>query len=295
MDSEAAVDALQALAHGHRLRVFRILVRWGELGLSAGDLAGALGIAPSSLSFHLARLQRAGLVRTRRDGRRVSYSVDVAGTRELLAFLTDDCCHGHPALCLEPRSTPGGDGAEENAAMTDDQRVYNVLFLCTGNSARSIIAECILNRIGGRRFRGLSAGSHPKGEVHPFALRLLRNLDHDVSGLRSKSWNEFARADAPRLDFVFTVCDAAAAESCPVWPGQPVSAHWGLPDPAAVRGTDAVIAAAFADTYRMLEIRLGIFVNLPMHSLDALSLQRTLDEIGQRTSSPAPEDVRAPA
>ncbi len=156
----------------------------------------------------------------------------------------------------------------------------NVLFLCTGNSARSIIAEAILNREGMGRFRAYSAGSRPKGEVHPFALQLLQRLNHDVSGLRSKSWDEFARPDAPRMDFVFTVCDQAAAEECPFWPGQPMSAHWGVPDPASAEGNDAERHLAFAETYRMLRNRISIFVNLPMATLDQISLQKRLNDIG---------------
>jgi arsenate reductase len=156
----------------------------------------------------------------------------------------------------------------------------NVLFLCTGNSARSIIAEAILNREGMGRFRAYSAGSRPKGEVHPFALQLLQRLNHDVSGLRSKSWDEFARPDAPRMDFVFTVCDQAAAEECPFWPGQPMSAHWGVPDPASAKGNDAERHLAFAETYRMLRNRISIFVNLPMATLDQISLQKRLNDIG---------------
>ena len=158
---------------------------------------------------------------------------------------------------------------------------FNVLFLCTGNSARSIIAECILNREGQGRFRAFSAGSQPKGQVHPFAIDLLRRMNHPVDGLRSKSWDEFATPDAPQLDFVFTVCDNAASEVCPIWPGQPMTAHWGIPDPAAVEGPDTIRHLAFADCYRMLSNRIGIFVNLPMASLDRLSLQRRLDEIGR--------------
>jgi len=158
---------------------------------------------------------------------------------------------------------------------------FNVLFLCTGNSARSIIAEAILNRVGLGKFRAYSAGSHPKGQVHPEALRLLQSLAYDTSGFRSKSWSEFAEPGAPLLDFVFTVCDNAAGEVCPLWPGQPMTAHWGLPDPAAATGNDAEVALAFTDTYRMLNQRIGIFASLPLRSLDQLSLQNTLREIGQ--------------
>lgn len=158
---------------------------------------------------------------------------------------------------------------------------YNVLFLCTGNSARSILGEAIMNRSGAGRFKAFSAGSHPTGTVNPNAVALLKSLNHPTADLRSKDWLEFAGDDAPKLDFVFTVCDQAAGEMCPIWPGQPMSAHWGLPDPAAVTGTQAEIAAAFAETYRMLNNRIEIFANLPLESLDALSLQARLDEISQ--------------
>jgi arsenate reductase (thioredoxin) len=157
----------------------------------------------------------------------------------------------------------------------------NVLFLCTGNSARSIMAECILNRLGSGKFRAYSAGSHPTREVNPFALNLLRKLNHDVSELRSKSWDEFAASGAPKLDFVFTVCDDAANEVCPIWPGQPMTAHWGIPDPAKAQGTEAEKALAFDDTVRMLTQRISIFVSLPISSLSKLSLQQQLDEIGR--------------
>jgi protein-tyrosine-phosphatase len=161
------------------------------------------------------------------------------------------------------------------------EHIFNVLFLCTGNSARSILAEAILNRVGAGRFVAYSAGSHPKGQVHPYALALLKTLNHDTAFARSKDWAEFAAPGAPRLDFVFTLCDDAAAEACPVWPGQPMTAHWGLPDPAAVDGTDAEKHLAFADTYRMLNNRISIFTSLPLASLDKLALQRRLDEIGR--------------
>ena len=162
----------------------------------------------------------------------------------------------------------------------NNQKPLNVLFLCTGNSARSILAESILNREGMGRFHAYSAGSIPTGKVNPHALNLLKRLNYDVSGLRSKSWEEFAQAGAPKLDFVFTVCDNAANEVCPIWPGQPMTAHWGVPDPAAVEGTEAERAFAFDDTYRMLNQRISIFVNLPLDSLSGLSLQKQLDQIG---------------
>jgi protein-tyrosine-phosphatase len=160
------------------------------------------------------------------------------------------------------------------------KKIYNVLFLCTGNSARSIMAEAILNRAGRGNFRAFSAGSQPKGRVHPYTLDLLRKLQFDVSGIRSKSWLEFSQPDSPKLDFVFTVCDNAAGETCPYWPGQPMTAHWGIPDPAAAGGSAAEIALAFKDAYRMLSQRIGVFAALPIRSLDKLSLQNKLHEIG---------------
>jgi arsenate reductase (thioredoxin) len=160
-------------------------------------------------------------------------------------------------------------------------RPYNVLFLCTGNSARSILAEAILHREGIGKFKAYSAGSHPKGEVHPYARELLERLNHPVKDLRSKGWDEFAVEGAPILDFVFTVCDDAANEVCPIWPGQPMTAHWGLPDPAAAEGNEAERRLAFADTYRMLKNRISVFVSLPMNSLDRLALQKKLSDMGK--------------
>jgi arsenate reductase len=158
---------------------------------------------------------------------------------------------------------------------------YNVLFLCTGNSARSIIGECLINRLGRGRFHGFSAGSHPKGEVHPLAIEVLRRNNFVTDGLRSKDWGEFAAPGAPQMDFVFTVCDNAAAEVCPVWPGQPMTAHWGIADPAAVEGDEVTRMMAFRQALRELEHRIDIFVNLPLASLDRLKLQDRLDAIGR--------------
>ena len=169
--------------------------------------------------------------------------------------------------------------------------MYNVLFLCTGNSARSVMAEAILNGIGAGTFRAFSAGSQPKGQVHPRTIELLRSLNYNTAALRSKSWSEFARPGAPPLDFVFTVCDNAAGEACPVWPGQPMTAHWGIPDPAEAAGSAAEIALAFKDAYRMLERRIGIFTALPIKSLDQLTLQNRLREIGRLQTAPAPSEA----
>lgn len=161
--------------------------------------------------------------------------------------------------------------------------VFNVLFLCTGNSARSILAEAIMNRLGAGRFKAYSAGSFPKGTVHPEAIALLARLGFDTGFARSKNWDEFANPDAPKMDFVFTVCDDAANETCPVWPGQPLSAHWGIPDPAAIDGTDSEVSLAFSEAYRMLNTRISIFTALPLASIDRMSLKPKLDEIGRQT------------
>ena len=164
---------------------------------------------------------------------------------------------------------------------------YNILFLCTANSARSILAECIMNREGGGRFAAYSAGSMPRGEINPHAIRLLDSLNHKTGQLRSKSWEAFAKPGAPKLDFVITVCDNAAGEICPIWPGQPIQAHWGVPDPAAAEGSAAEIALAFADAYRQLHNRITIFAALPIESPDRLALKRRMDEIGATRDAPA--------
>jgi arsenate reductase len=169
------------------------------------------------------------------------------------------------------------------------ERNYNVLFLCTGNSARSIFAESLINRWGAGKFRGYSAGSHPRGDIHPLAIYELERNGYMAEGLRSKSWDEFAAPEAPHMDFVFTVCDQAAGEACPLWPGQPMTAHWGVADPAAVAGDKLTRMAAFVTAFRELQSRIAIFVNLPFDSLDSLRLQEKLDEIG-RTGLSAPAE-----
>lgn len=169
--------------------------------------------------------------------------------------------------------------------MTDHR--YNVLFICTGNSARSIMAECILNRLGQGRFRAFSAGSHPSGKVNPHALKLVEQLNHPIGDLRSKDWAEFTGEGAPTMDFVFTVCDRAADEVCPVWPGQPATAHWGFPDPAAFRGTEAETAAVFAEVYGQIERLLSIFVSLPIETLDHSSLKQRLADLAATQSQDA--------
>jgi arsenate reductase len=276
------IEVLAALAHPTRLAAFRRLVEAGPEGLPAGEIARLLNVPHNTLSGHLADLVLAGLVRSRREGRSVIYSADLDGLARLVTFLAADCCGGRPESCDESHPllariasiARGG-----NNPMTET-RPYNVLILCTGNSARSIIAETILNKLGAERFKAFSAGSQPKGDVHPEARALLTQLGYDVSWARSKSWEEFGKPGAPEMDFVVTVCDSAAGETCPVWPGHPMTAHWGVEDPAAATGSPAEIRAAFAEAYRLLYNRISIFVSLPIASLDRLALQGKLHEIG---------------
>jgi arsenate reductase (thioredoxin) len=168
-------------------------------------------------------------------------------------------------------------------------KIYNVLFLCTGNSARSILAESIIRKDGAGRFCSFSAGSQPKGKINPFALKVLKTANYPIDGMRSKSWLEFAAPDAPVMDFVFTVCDSAAGEACPVWPGQPTTAHWGIEDPAAVQGTDIEKEAAFVTAFRYLKNRISVFMNLPLRSIDSLSLGTKLREIGRLEGASFPQ------
>lgn len=269
MEKAEAIGALAALAQDTRLDIYRLLVQAGAAGLPAGQISERLRLPPATLAFHLKELKNANLASCTRNGRSLIYAAAYPTMNALLEYLTANCCEGNPAACgLRPVSVP--------------VRTFNVLFLCTGNSARSIIAECLLRHLGKGTFHGFSAGSYPKGAVHPLALRLLNEQGLAAQGLRSKSWDEFAAADAPVMDFVFTVCDQAAGEVCPLWPGQPITAHWGIPDPAAVAddGTGAQMLA-FREAFRMLERRIGLFLALPIASLDRLALKVQVDAIGR--------------
>lgn len=271
-----ALSAFAALSQETRLRVLRLLVRRGEAGMAAGAIGDAVGASSSNLSFHLAHLERAGLIEGRRESRSIVYRARVDSLSDLVRFLLEECCEGRPDICAPVlRSLPMPD------------RIYNVLFLCSGNSARSIMAESILRKESAGRFRAFSAGSRPKGAVDPLTLKVLDALDMPTEGLRSKSWSEFADPGAPELDFVFTVCDAAAGEACPVWPGQPMTAHWGIEDPAAVDGAPFERERAFGQAFRHLRNRISIFVALPIASLDRLALSRKLDEIGTLSGASA--------
>jgi arsenate reductase len=289
MESKRDADALAALSHEGRLAVFRLLARRAPDWVPAGELASALGLKQNTLSVYVAILTRAGLLRQRREGRSILYRIDLARTGALVDFLVNDCCRGRPELC-EPLAAHALRRLDEgNHCMTD--RVFNVLFICTGNSAGSIFAEAILAREGAGRFRAFSAGTRPFSELNPHAIDVLRHLGHDVSGLRSKNVSEFRQPDAPRMDFVFTVCDRAANEECPSWPGQPISAHWGMRDPVKVQGSDAEKSLAFMEAYRTLRHRLSAFVALPVASLDRISLQRQIDAISREDATVKPKAV----
>ncbi len=279
MEKTDATSAFFALSQPARLDIFRLLVQAGEHGRLAGDISQTLDMRQNTLSTNLSLLLNAGLVKRTREGRNIRYAANTDGIRDLLSFLLEGCCQSRPELC-SPIIQRSSKLTETPVA----QDSYNVLFLCTANSARSLMAEAILNREGKGRFNAFSAGAIPGAGPHPFALDLLKNLGHDTSEVRSKDWDEFAAAAAPRMDFAFTVCDKAAAEICPVWPGQPMSAHWGVPDPVAATGNDAEQRLAFAQAYRMMRNRITIFMNLPLATLDKFSLQRQLDQIGQDTT-----------
>ncbi|MFN3262270.1 MAG: metalloregulator ArsR/SmtB family transcription factor [Pikeienuella sp.] len=278
MESTAETDALSALAHPGRLAVFRLLARRAPGSVPAGEIAEALGLKPNTLSVHVAALARAGLATSRRDGRSILYAVDLERVGALLAFLVNDCCRGRPELCAPLAAQALRRLDEGTGIMTD--RIFNVLFICTGNSARSIFAEAILAKEGAGRFRAFSAGTRPYSELNPEAVAVLKRLGHDISGLRSKNVEEFQQADSPKMDFVFTVCDSAANEECPPWPGQPITAHWGMPDPVKAVGTTAEKALAFTEAYRTLRHRMTGFLSLPVATLDRISLQKRLDAIG---------------
>ncbi len=311
MESDEAIQALGALAQETRLRVFRLLMTVGPDGLPAGEIARRLGVQPATLSFHLQHLERAGLLTRHRRSRQIVYAAHVDGVRGLLTFLTQDCCQGRPEICGDiagaaqvcatgpsagpsrsESATAGSTASRGRPEMAAPQGTvpprYNILFLCTHNSARSIMAECILNRIGEGTFGAFSAGAHPSGALNQDVVDLLHRSGFDTTELRSKSWDEFASPSDIKMDFVFTLCDRAAAEACPVWPGQPMSAHWPFPDPALFKGSAAERRAFIADVYKQIQQRLSIFVNLPLASLDRLSLQHRLDEMAHAPTPTEP-------
>jgi arsenate reductase len=283
---------LAALAHPHRMALVRLLVRRYPDRVPAGEIAAALGLKASTASVYLAALTRAGLLTQQRVGTSLRYAVDLDALRGVMADLLSGW-RGRPDLLPDlaparpggPTSTPQDRSppmSRDHATPTQDAtNRYDVLFICTGNSARSIFAEAILRDIAGDRFHAHSAGTRPRSELNPIALELLEDKGHEISRMRSKNVGEFQGPDARVMDFVFTVCDLAANEECPAWPGQPISAHWGQPDPVKAQGTHAERMLAFQQVYGALRNRIQLFAELPIGSLDALSLQREVDEIGR--------------
>lgn len=272
-------DRLMALGHPQRLALFRLLMRRYPDRLPAGEIAEVLEVKASTLSTYLAALMRAGLVTQDRAGTSLLYAVDMKQVQETFDYLLRDCCRGRPEIC----SPSPFFATEGTAQMTpqDQGRKYNVLFICTGNSARSIFAETLLRQIAGERFNAYSAGTKPSSELNPIAVELLRQKGHDIAPLRAKNVSEFLGEGAPDLDFVFTVCNQAANEECPAWDGQPISGHWGMPDPVKATGTEAEKMLAFQQAYGALKHRIEAFAALPIAQLDRISLQAAVDEIAQ--------------
>jgi protein-tyrosine-phosphatase/DNA-binding transcriptional ArsR family regulator len=268
---EPRADSLAALGHPTRLAVFRLLARRAPQAVPAGEIAAATATLANTLSKHLDLLVQGGLATRERLGRSILYGLNIAGAGELVAYLVGDCCRARPDIAFP---FPAG----ETIPMPD--RTFTVLFVCTGNSARSIFAEAIMNRDGNGRFRAYSSGTAAYSELNPRAIDLLQRHGYPTAGMYSKNVSAFQGPDAPKFDFVFTVCDRSANEECPPWPGQPISAHWGVPDPVKVEGTDAEKAHAFNEAFRMLRQRIHSFMALPIGSLDRISLQRQVDAIG---------------
>ena len=278
MESSTAAFAFAALGQETRLDLLRVLLAAGPSGLAAGDIAARLGVPPSTLSFHLRALDQAGLIAATRQGRSLIYAAQVDRLRALVAFLADACCDGDPARCGDLHRL--FDPHRETARMTP--ATFNVLFLCTRNSARSIMAETILNDIGQGRFRAFSAGSEPlpAGPL-PDVMAQLKAMGHDVSGLRSKSWDAFTGPDAPRMDFVIALCDTLNLQACPDFEGTHVTAAWPLPDPAKFSGTATERATLLNELYAALHRRLSIFTSLSFGALDRMALKARLDELAQ--------------
>jgi arsenate reductase len=277
-DPDRLVAQLGALAQGSRLAVMRLLARYQPFGLPAGDIARLTAVPHNTMSGHLALLEAAGLVRSRRDGRSIIYAVDAAACRALTGVLGRD---------LAPRSLGSRAEAEPRGgppiafAPPVSGPPTSVLVLCTANSARSIMAEAMINREGKGRFRAFSAGSRPRAAANAQALKLLADVGHDVAGLHAKSWTLFATPDAPRFDLVVTVCDEAAGEPCPAWPGHPLTAHWGIADPIAPGASEAEQRAALLVAYRQLAARVTALVTLPVERLDLATLRAELAAIGR--------------
>lgn len=278
--SEPAAERLAALGHPARLAAFRLLARRAPQGVPASEIAAALRVGASTMSAHLDQLVRAGLIGRTRHGRSIHYAFDTAGAGDLVAYLLGDCCRGRPDIAAA--ALPPEDANPMPATG------FNVLFVCTGNSARSIFAEAILRQDGKGRFNAFSAGTKALSAIHPRTLPVLRTHGYATDDLFSKNVAEFEGPEAPRFDFVFTVCDRSANEDCPPWPGQPIAAHWGVPDPATVEGSAAEQDQAFTTAFLTLRQRVRTLVVLPMAPLGRISLQRFVDAIGRDQPLPHP-------
>ncbi|NCO87879.1 MAG: helix-turn-helix domain-containing protein [Rhodobacterales bacterium] len=278
MDTATAAPLFATLGHPGRLAVFRLLMRHAPQPVRPSDMAAALDLKANTLSHYLSDLSDSGLVAMRRDGRSLLYSIALDRAAAFVAYLTDDCCRGRADLCFPPSPLM------EPVMST---RPWNVLFICSGNSARSIFAEAILNHAAGDRFRAFSAGTREGTEINPYALEILQRSGVETASLRSKHLSEFQSPDAPVMDFVFTVCDNAANEECAPWPGQPMTAHWGVPDPVKAAGTDAEKALVFTKTYADMRRRILAFAALPFSELEKVALQRHLDDLGMTDAEKA--------
>lgn len=284
MEQTRALQAFATLGHPGRMAVFRLLMRFAPQGVRPTEMADALGLKQNTLSHHLADLAAAGLVQATRLGRSLYYAVDLDMTEGLIGYLALDVGRARPDLIAPLLCAP------EKAVRTGrtiPETGFAVLFICSGNSARSLLAEALLRDLGKGRFRAFSAGTRPGSAPHPLALEILKRNGHDIAALRAKHISEFRKPGAIVLDFAFTVCDTAAAEDCPPWPGQPITGHWGLPDPVRATGTDAEKALVFAQTYAALRRRIMAFVELPFASLSRMSLQSHVDALGADSQAKA--------
>jgi protein-tyrosine-phosphatase/DNA-binding transcriptional ArsR family regulator len=269
MTKTDVMAVLGALSQETRLDIFRLLVQRGPEGMPPGEIGERMKLPSPTLSFHLNHLKHSGLIASRRQSRTVLYDAKVRTINGAIEYLAQNC-RGRVKPSMGDKRTHG----------SASSRPMTVLFLCTRNSARSIMAECAMNRWGGGRFQAFSAGSNPAESVNSAALRLLKELKYQTEGLRSKSWDEFAEPAGSPLDFVFTLCDRAAAETCPTWPGQPLRAHWGVKDPRAFKGSNAATREVFRKAYGALEQRIKIFTSLPVETLERFALERWVTEIG---------------
>ena len=285
MEINAAAQVFAALSQETRLGVLRLLIAAGPNGLPAKDISDRLGLPASTMSFHLAALERAGLTQSTRQSRQVIYAARIMAVRNLAAFLADmsaECCSGRSELC-DDNAALSRAAPEESAPMVP---AFNVLFLCTRNSARSIMAEAVLTKIAGNRFRAYSAGSAPAPEPMPEVIERLRLFGHDVSRLRSKSWDVFCGPSAPRMDFVIALCDILEGQSCADFASTAVTAEWPLPDPAAFTASAAERSLLLNELYAGLRRRIEIFTSLPFEALNRMALKARLDEIASGINAP---------